>query len=105
MLAIVVWGGVKLFGIKDEKTSEPIKIGVILPLTGNQASYGEGIKEGLEIALAEINVNSASKISLIYEDNVGETKIQFLRRKNLSTLIRLLPLSRDPHSILWRSRR
>ena len=27
ILAIVVWGGAKLFGTKIEKTSEPIKIG------------------------------------------------------------------------------
>ena len=41
VLAVVVWGGVKLFGTKNEKTKETIKIGVILPLSGNVAKYGE----------------------------------------------------------------
>ena len=31
VLVVVVWGGVKLLGTKDEKTKEPIKIGAILP--------------------------------------------------------------------------
>ena len=47
VLVIVVYGGVKLFGTKSEKTSEPIKIGVILPLTGNAAKYGEEMKRGI----------------------------------------------------------
>ena len=32
VLVVVVWGGVKLFGIKEEKTKETIKIRVIFPL-------------------------------------------------------------------------
>ena len=44
-----------------------IKIGVVTPLSGDASNYGEWTKEGLELALDEINAESR-KIELIYED-------------------------------------
>ena len=38
-------------------SKEPIKIGVILPLTRNNASYGEKFLKGLNLANDEINAN------------------------------------------------
>ena len=32
-----------------------IKIGAILPLTGNDARYGQWIKEGLDLCVDEVN--------------------------------------------------
>lgn len=69
ILAIVVWGGVKLFGTKNEKIIETIKIGAALSLTGNAAYYGEQTKNGLELALEKIKKeNYPFKLELIYED-------------------------------------
>ena len=50
VLAIVVWGGVKLLGTKEEKTNEPIKIGIILPLSGNAAALGESARNAAILA-------------------------------------------------------
>ena len=49
-----------------------IKIGVVLPLTGEHSSVGESMKEGFELARDEINsANNINgrKIKLIYEDD------------------------------------
>ena len=46
---------------------EEIKIGVVLPLSGNAARYGQYIKEGLELARDELK--DSINIRLIYEDD------------------------------------
>ena len=53
------------------KENNEIKIGVILPLTGDAASYGESMKNGLEVALSELNQDDfkSNQIKLIYEDS------------------------------------
>ena len=71
VLAVVVWGGVKLFGTKNEKTKETIKIGVILPLSGNVAKYGEEMKRGVESAIEK---NKETPIEVFYEDSKFDTK-------------------------------
>lgn len=71
VLIVLVWGGVKLFGTKDEKISEPIKIGVILPLTGEIARYGEEMKRGIELAIEK---NKETRMEVFYEDHKFDAK-------------------------------
>jgi len=66
---LVIWGGVKYFGEKEPEITEPIKVGVIAPLSGNMARFGEMMKKGLKTAEDKINQNSSLKIELIYEDS------------------------------------
>ena len=51
--------------------SEVIKIGAILPLTGDGAIYGDKVKKGMELAVDEVskNQNSTPRIRIIYEDS------------------------------------
>lgn len=51
-----------------------VKIGAVLPLTGNQAVYGQGIQEGLELAVKEINASSSYplKLQILYQDDASE---------------------------------
>jgi len=118
VLAVVVWGGVKLFGTKEEKTREPIKIGVIFPLTGNNASYSEKFTRGLFLARDEINENGGidgKKIELIIEDGMADpaksiTAYQKLRQEHKdisviisafsSVILALSPLSNNDHIVL-----
>ena len=53
---------------------DSIKIGANLELTGNVASYGTGIANGLELALEEINKDGIDekKLKLIKYDNKSE---------------------------------
>jgi len=57
-----------------EDTGEEISIGVVLPLTGHLASAGELMKQGFDLALAEIN-NAQS----------GNTKFMFIIEDDTST--------------------
>ncbi|MDO9578536.1 MAG: ABC transporter substrate-binding protein, partial [Candidatus Cloacimonadales bacterium] len=53
------------------KKDNVIKIGSILPLTGDAAVYGQWAKQGLELAVNELNnnTNQKKKIKIIYEDD------------------------------------
>ena len=68
VLVFVVWGGVKLFGAKDEKISEPIKIGVIAPLSGSVAFMGEGLRDAILMAKDDLGKDNKRKYEIIFED-------------------------------------
>ncbi|MDO8582386.1 MAG: ABC transporter substrate-binding protein [bacterium] len=55
---------------------ETVNIGVIVPLTGAQAAYGQGIKEGLDLSADGINNTPrfGIRINLIYEDTQSDVK-------------------------------
>ena len=60
--------------IRDRVEEKVVKIGAILPLTGDAAKYGESAKEGIELAIKEINAEGGvkgHKIEIIYEDSQG----------------------------------
>lgn len=54
--------------IEDTTPPEPerLKIGVMLPFSGDAASYGESIKRGIELAYQDLNLSQA--VELVYED-------------------------------------
>ena len=63
-----VWNTQKA-NVYQEK--EIIKIGVILPLSGERAAFGQTSKKGIDLAIKEINSdkNNDTKISLTFEDS------------------------------------
>jgi len=76
VLAVVVWGGVKLFGTKEEKTKEAIKIGVLIPITGLASAIGEDNRQGLEIAKEDLLIKYSNlKLEILYEDTAYDAKI------------------------------
>lgn len=59
------------------KKPKEIKIGAILPLTGDLGMYGTWAKQGIDLAVEEINIDggiNGLKINVIYEDNQGGAK-------------------------------
>ncbi len=56
----------------------PIRIGAILILSGNSAAQGQSVRDGLQLAVDEVNqrggVNS-SRIELIFEDSKSDPKV------------------------------
>jgi len=63
------------FGIFGCEKKEEIKIGVMTPLTGESAKYGQDIKRGYDLATEEINEKGGiqgKKLLLIYEDDEGK---------------------------------
>lgn len=59
-----------------KREPEVYKIGAILPLTGPAAQYGQWMKQGMDLALDEINVNgiTGKKMEIIYEDSKANPK-------------------------------
>jgi branched-chain amino acid transport system substrate-binding protein len=55
------------------KKSEPIKIGIIVPLTGELGSYGKNIEDGAKLAVEALKKDSVD-VELILADSKGETK-------------------------------
>jgi len=76
-LFIVVALVIVLVVIQTKKEPDIIKIGAILPLTGDGAKYGEAAKKGINLALEEINGQGGvkgTKIKTIFEDTQGDPK-------------------------------
>lgn len=71
----LIAGLIYLFGESDGKSSESIKIGALLPLSGIAANYGEGSREGIEIAKEDLRSKYPSmNIEVIYEDSFYDPK-------------------------------
>jgi branched-chain amino acid transport system substrate-binding protein len=49
--------------------NEPIKIGIILPLSGDLASLGQGVKNGAMLGYEDLTKSQKEKIELLFEDD------------------------------------
>ena len=97
IVAIVViagiWWGVSRKSTQLPTMKEVIKIGAILPLTGGASIYGESAKEGIDLAIEEINNKggiNGRKIEIIYEDSKAEPK------EGVSAINKLISVDRVP---------
>jgi branched-chain amino acid transport system substrate-binding protein len=71
---VVVALVVILIVMQTRREAKEIKIGAILPLTGDAGFYGESIKKGIEIGVEEINKMGGikgKKLIVLYEDSKG----------------------------------
>lgn len=73
-ICLLLVGLITLIGCS--KKTEELKIGAIIPLTGNFASYGEPVRDGMLLAIEEINgkKNNTKPIRLVIEDDAGDPK-------------------------------
>ena len=58
--------------------AENIKVGIVLPLTGEQAKFGEIEKRSFEMAAEEINAKGGvkgNKLVLLFEDDTGKPDV------------------------------
>ncbi|MDR0603749.1 MAG: penicillin-binding protein activator [Bacteroidales bacterium] len=70
-IGVIVWWN------KTGKQQETVKIGVIIPLTGNAASQGQDVQKGMNMAFVDFMSSIDStlfKVKLIVEDNFSTTK-------------------------------
>lgn len=70
-LSIILFFFIFLFSCEN-KENDIIKIGVILPLTGEVATYGQAVKSGLELALDSLNL---SMFTFVYEDSKANNRV------------------------------
>lgn len=64
MCAVLVLGGCGV-----EKNDDVLKVGVILPLSGEAASMGNAFKNGMEMALENLDEKTRAKMELVWEDD------------------------------------
>ena len=85
VLVLVILSGM----ISCANRQKEITIGVILPLTGNAAKYGQATKNGIDLALEEINhrggINGRS-LKAIYEDSQADPKMAVSVFQKLTTI-------------------
>jgi len=68
-LFLIISITILLFGCTQiAPSAKEYKIGALVPLTGNYATIGNNVKNGLELAKFGIEANNSASISLIYED-------------------------------------
>lgn len=75
ILLIIILASFVIIGC-SKKSEETIKIGAILPLSGNLSFVGELNKKGLELALQDIEKSKThdnKKIEIIYGDSGGQS--------------------------------
>ena len=74
LLAVIIVG---IITYPKKKEPEVIKIGAILPLTGPVSMAGEWLKNGIELAVEEINKSggvNGKKIEIVYGDSKNDAK-------------------------------
>ncbi|MGE4552120.1 MAG: ABC transporter substrate-binding protein [Desulfovibrionaceae bacterium] len=72
-LAVGCGGGGEKAAQKTEAKG-PVKVGIVLPLTGKQAKFGEIEKQSFDMALEEINAAggvNGQQLVFLYEDDTG----------------------------------
>jgi branched-chain amino acid transport system substrate-binding protein len=75
---------------KDGNTNENVvRIGALVPLTGSSANYGKSLKQGIDIAVDEVNKEggiNGKKLEVIYEDSQGDAKTGISGFNKLATI-------------------
>lgn len=74
-LLVIVLGA--LFTLQNKNSRDTIVLGAIMPLSGDLATYGKPVREGMEFAISEINENGGvegKEIKIVFEDDSGEPR-------------------------------
>jgi branched-chain amino acid transport system substrate-binding protein len=71
---------------KKQETATEIKIGALLPLTGDNGSYGVDCRKGMELALEEYNAANKQKVVIFFEDTKAEPKTAVTAINKLITM-------------------
>jgi branched-chain amino acid transport system substrate-binding protein len=69
---------ISLIGCECARQESRVKIGAILPLTGDMATFGKSFKNGIDLAVSEFNEGSSNEqrieINVSYEDDKGDAR-------------------------------
>ncbi len=66
-------------------SSEALKVGIILPLTGHGASLGEAVKNGINLAYKKLPPNEQQQLLLFYEDDQSQPQFAVSAFQKLKT--------------------
>lgn len=77
VVVVVAALAIVLAGIRGRRAPTELTIGALLPLTGDGAKYGEAARQGIELALDEVNAAGGLNgiaLRVVYEDSQGDPK-------------------------------
>jgi branched-chain amino acid transport system substrate-binding protein len=86
LVVLVILAIILSFLFINQENGSDLKIGAVMPLTGDPATYGVPVQEGMKFALSEINNKggvNGKKLKIIFEDNLGEPKTAVAAFKKL----------------------
>jgi branched-chain amino acid transport system substrate-binding protein len=75
-----------IFGIRASQAPKPmgqVKIGVIIPLTGDASLYGQSVKKGIDLAVEKAAKDYGVSFEVIYEDSKLDPKLAVLALQKL----------------------
>ena len=78
LATVMVFALGPFFGPGVSLAQDSIKVGIVLPLTGDQAKFGEIEKQSFDLALEEINAKGGvkgKKLELVIEDDTGRPEV------------------------------
>jgi len=113
IVAIIVIGGV-WYGVSRKPKEEVIKIGAILPLTGQISLLGEELKNGISLAVEDINSKYKTNLEVVYEDSkidpkegvsavnklIDIDKVNYIHVAATSIIIAVQPITEDKGVII-----
>ena len=92
-LALLAVVGITAFAVLRSPTGDEIRVGVLVPLTGGAASYGENARKGAELALQEFSAKHPElRIVLSVEDSRGEAAVGLSAANKLVDLDRVVAI-------------
>ncbi|MEJ5363594.1 MAG: ABC transporter substrate-binding protein [Desulfosoma sp.] len=83
------------FGVASPWAADTLKVGIILPITGAKANFGEIEKLSFEMALQEINAAggiNGKKLEFLFEDDTGRPEVARSAAEKLITKDKVLML-------------
>ena len=98
IIAVIVISGIWYFSGKQPVKKEPIKIGVIVPLSGELSNYGDSWKKGAELGVEKVKNDYGVDIELIYEDS------QMIPEKAVTSAQKLINIDKVKAIIVGSSR-
>lgn len=78
---------------QSSAATPPLKLGAVLPLTGDVASYGRAAQNGIDLAVSEINARggvNGKPIQVVYEDDQGQAS------RAISAMEKLVSIDKVP---------
>jgi len=84
LAAIIAIFAVISCSLHSANKNDSIKVGMLLPMTGNSANYGDIMKKGAELALKQAEKKYGKvPFSIVYEDSKGNAKDGVLGMRKL----------------------
>lgn len=85
---VAVFLAISIFTLGCKQEPKEIKIGAVLPLTGDLAVYGQKMKKGIDLAVKQVNDKGGIKgkhIKILYEDDHADPKTSVAAVQKLIT--------------------